>query len=37
MIKTRALIIGITGMVGSHMADFLLSKGYHVFGMNRNI
>ena len=32
-----ALIIGITGMVGSHMADFLLSKGYYVFGMTRNI
>ena len=31
----RALIIGITGMDGSHMADFLLEKGYKVFGMER--
>ena len=26
MNKTRALITGITGMVGSHLADFLLEK-----------
>jgi GDPmannose 4,6-dehydratase len=31
----RALITGITGMDGSHMADFLLEKGYKVFGMER--
>ena len=31
----RALITGITGMDGSHMADFLLEKGYRVFGMER--
>ena len=31
----RALITGITGMDGSHMADFLLGKGYKVFGMER--
>ena len=27
----RALITGITGMDGSHLADFLLDKGYEVF------
>lgn len=32
-----ALITGISGMVGSHMADFLLDKGYKVYGTSRNI
>lgn len=32
----RALITGITGMDGSHMADLLLSKNYEVFGMERH-
>ncbi len=31
----RALITGINGMDGSHLADFLLDKGYKVFGMER--
>lgn len=31
----RALITGITGMDGSHLADFLLNKGYKVYGMVR--
>tara|TARA_B100000287_G_scaffold419982_1_gene458837 strand:+ start:3864 stop:4829 length:966 start_codon:yes stop_codon:yes gene_type:complete len=31
----RALITGINGMDGSHLADFLLDKGYEVFGMER--
>ena len=31
----RALITGITGQDGSHLADFLLERGYHVFGMTR--
>lgn len=31
----RALITGITGQDGSYLADFLLSKGYQVFGMTR--
>lgn len=31
----RALITGITGQVGSHMADLLLSKGYEVHGLYR--
>jgi len=30
-----ALITGISGMDGSHLADFLLEKGYKVFGMER--
>ena len=30
-----ALISGITGMDGSHLADFLLEKGYKVYGMER--
>ena len=30
-----ALITGINGMDGSHLADLLLSKGYKVFGMER--
>ena len=31
----RALITGINGMDGSHLADFLLEKDYEVFGMER--
>lgn len=31
----KALITGITGQDGSYLADFLLSKGYEVFGMVR--
>ena len=31
----RALITGINGMDGSHLADLLLTKGYSVFGMER--
>ena len=31
----RALITGITGQDGSYLAEFLLSKGYKVFGMVR--
>ena len=33
----KALITGVKGMVGSHMADLLLDKGYEVFGTSRNI
>tara|TARA_R110000824_G_scaffold54643_21_gene150902 strand:- start:146 stop:1159 length:1014 start_codon:yes stop_codon:yes gene_type:complete len=32
----KALISGITGMDGSHMADLLLSKGYEVYGISRS-
>lgn len=31
----RALITGITGQDGSYLADFLLEKGYKVYGMVR--
>jgi len=31
----RALITGITGQDGSYLAEFLLTKGYEVFGMTR--
>jgi len=31
----KALITGITGMDGSHLADFLLEKGYDVYGLER--
>ena len=31
----RALITGITGQDGSHLAEFLLGKGYEVFGITR--
>ena len=29
--KKRALITGINGMDGSHLADFLLDKDYEIF------
>ena len=31
----RALVTGINGMDGSHLADLLLEKGYEVYGMER--
>lgn len=34
MVK-KALITGITGQDGSYLAEFLLSKGYEVYGMYR--
>ena len=33
--STRALITGITGQDGSYLAEFLLEKGYRVFGLIR--
>jgi len=33
--KKRALITGINGMDGSHLADFLLDKNYEVYGLER--
>ena len=30
-----ALILGVTGQDGSYLADFLLKKGYNVFGSFR--
>jgi GDPmannose 4,6-dehydratase len=32
---TRALITGVTGQDGSYLAEFLLAKGYDVYGMVR--
>ena len=31
----RALITGITGQDGSYLAEFLLEKGYEVYGIMR--
>lgn len=36
MSKT-ALIFGVTGQVGSYLAELLLSKGYHVTGVARRV
>jgi GDPmannose 4,6-dehydratase len=33
--KKRALITGITGQDGSYLAEFLLTKGYRVYGLTR--
>jgi len=35
MANKRALITGITGQDGSYLAEFLLNKGYEVFGLVR--
>jgi len=35
MTRKRALITGITGQDGSYLAEFLLEKGYDVFGLIR--
>lgn len=35
MAKKKALITGITGQDGSYLAEFLLKKGYKVFGIVR--
>ena len=35
MMKKRALITGVTGQDGSYLAEFLLEKGYEVYGMIR--
>ena len=36
MARPRVLITGITGMVGSHLADFLLEKtDWDIIGMSR--
>jgi GDPmannose 4,6-dehydratase len=31
----KALIFGVTGQDGSYLAEFLLEKGYHVYGIKR--
>lgn len=33
--KKKALITGVTGQDGSYLAEFLLKKGYQVFGLER--
>ena len=33
--KKTALITGITGQDGSYLAEFLLEKGYQVYGLFR--
>ncbi len=33
--KRKALILGVTGQDGSYLAEFLLKKGYKVYGMYR--
>ena len=35
MNKKRAIITGVSGMDGSHLADFLLAKDYEIFGLRR--
>ena len=35
MSNMRALITGVTGQDGSYLAEFLLNRGYQVFGMTR--
>ena len=34
-LQKRALITGITGQDGAHLAEFLLKKGYEVHGLKR--
>lgn len=31
----KALVTGITGQDGSYLAELLLEKGYHVWGLMR--
>ena len=33
--KVAAIISGTTGQDGSYLTEFLLEKGYHVFGIVR--
>ena len=35
MKKKKALITGITGQIGSYLAEILAEKGYEVYGMIR--
>ncbi|MCK5685038.1 GDP-mannose 4,6-dehydratase [bacterium] len=35
--KKKALITGITGQDGSYLAEYLLTKGYEVFGLVRRV
>ena len=33
--QEKVLFTGITGFIGSHMADYVLSKGIKVYGLKR--
>jgi GDP-D-mannose dehydratase len=33
--KSRAFIAGVTGLIGSNLAEHLLSKGWEVYGVAR--
>ena len=33
----KALITGVTGQDGSYLAEFLLDKGYEVYGIYRRV
>ena len=35
--KKKAFITGITGQDGSYLAEFLLAKGYEVYGLVRRV
>ena len=35
MKRKTALITGVTGQDGSHLADFLIKKGYKIIGVKR--
>src|SRR5258708_3629682 len=35
IMKKRALITGVTGQDGSYLAEYLVGKGYEVFGLMR--
>ena len=35
MNKKKALVTGITGQDASYLSEFLLNKGYEVYGMYR--
>ena len=35
MLKKSAIVTGITGQDGSYLAELLLEKGYHVYGLKR--
>jgi GDPmannose 4,6-dehydratase len=37
IVKSRALITGITGQDGSYLAEHLLSLGYEVHGLVRRV
>src|SRR3990167_2039438 len=32
--SNKVLVTGVAGLIGSHMAEFLVSKGYDVYGID---